>query len=202
MSMSILNEVEQVIDESRIPKTLVVVDIQPSYEDYVRYMLDDFIEHLNENEYNKIVYLFNGPDLGMEGFDEIYEWLLDNGLDEAVHIDQTFEKNYAFFRDVMDEGILDDDEMIELGKYMIENDVSDVRDMSEEDWDALSFDVDKKEELQLENHGFYIPDVADELKHLDNIVLVGGGETECLREVELLLDMLGKPYDRIENLIY
>jgi len=48
---------------------LIVVDVQPGYEDYIDFDIEEFCEYLNEQE--KILYLFNGPDLGYEDEYEI-----------------------------------------------------------------------------------------------------------------------------------
>ena len=48
---------------------LIVVDVQPGYEDDIDFDIKEFCEYLNEQE--KILYLFNGPDLGYEDEYEI-----------------------------------------------------------------------------------------------------------------------------------
>jgi hypothetical protein len=42
----------------------------------------------------------------------------------------------------------------------------------------------------------------DFLDSYDNIVLVGGGIDECLKEVELAMDALGKNYDTWHEFTY
>lgn len=47
-----------------------------------------------------------------------------------------------------------------------------------------------------------IPDLMDELKSLNNIIITGGAEKECLKEVEVALDALGKKYTKMDEFVY
>lgn len=188
--------------ESKIAKNLIVVDIQPAYKKFFsNSLLNSFISYLNKNEFKKIIYLFNGPDLGYEDWGTIQNWLIENGLSEDVYIDEHFEKNYAFFRDVMDTGLMNDDEIIELARYMIKTRIWDIRDIK--NWDKINISQDTKEDLQTENYGFYIPDVAFLLKKLSgSSILIGGEENSCLEEVRLLLEILKKSYKKERKYIF
>lgn len=110
---------------------LISVDIQPAYENAFTFDIFSFTNFLNNNfeELNTLTFLFNGPDLGYPDENEYKWWLIENGLDENI-VEQSifFDKGYAFFRFCLDEGI-DDNELIDLIKFMISNNINDSRDI-------------------------------------------------------------------------
>ena len=59
-------------------------------------------------------------------------------------------------------------------------------------------------EILLENAGdmINIPDLMDFLKNYSNIVLLGGGVNECLKEVEIALLALNKNFNVINKFTY
>lgn len=175
---------------------LVCVDIQPTYESYIRF-IPDFIDFLNENEFYKILYLYNGPDLGFEDSDEIKNWLMENGLDpEKLDNFKFYEKGYAFLRGWMDTGVPEED-IIKMGKYMLKNNIYDSRDIEEETYKEMGL-----EELSDNPDSIFIPDVIEEIKKLNKPLLCGGGKNECLLEVELLFRMINKRYKKHKKYIY
>jgi hypothetical protein len=110
-------------------KILIVVDIQPTYNPYFNFNLSEFIEYLNSDLYDIILYLYNGKEFGYEDNNEIFYWLIENGLNDELEYRITFfEKNYGFFRDFMDSGYQEDD-IVNIGKYLIENNINDSRDI-------------------------------------------------------------------------
>jgi hypothetical protein len=56
----------------------------------------------------------------------------------------------------------------------------------------------------LENAGdmISIPDLMDFLRNYNNIVLTGGGINECLKEVEIALLALNKPFNILRQYTY
>lgn len=79
-------KVKEFIDENdelenlKTYNKIIVVDIQPSYIDYINFDIEDFTNWLNKNKNSKILYLFNGKELGYEDEYDIKNWLYDNGL--------------------------------------------------------------------------------------------------------------------------
>jgi len=180
-------------------KTIINVDIQPEYEDGFKYFLNDWIEFLNKNyQNNNIIFLFNGPDLGFPSEQEYINWLYENGLNDDVINNATFyDKGYAFFRFCMDEGI-DHDQIVNLIKFMIENNINDSRELDEQElWDDFVNqygDEDIRDLMEFAGDCINIPDLMDFLRNKSNIVLTGGGINECLKEVEIALMALDKEY--------
>lgn len=186
-------------------KTIVSVDIQPEYKDYITFIPKwiDFINSSADN--NSIVFLYNGPELGMITEQNYKYWLLEQGINEDV-IDTAkfFDKGYAYFRYCMDESI-DDEQIVHLIKFMIANNVNDSRDMDKDAWKNFIKQYgseDVRELMQQSDEMIYIPDLMDFIKRFSNIVLVGGGITECLKEVELALMALDKPYKVLSKYTY
>jgi hypothetical protein len=190
-------------------KTIISVDIQPEYENYINFDIWSWIEFLNNNsDNNYIVFLYNGADtLGMISEYDYKMWLLEYGLNEDVLYSADFiDKGYAFFRYCMDSGI-DDDNIVSIVKYMYQNNINDSRDIDEDMWMDFMEKYDQtledvRELLEYSDDLIHIPDVMDNLKNYDNIVIMGGGMNECLKEIEIALMSLDKPYEKLDKFIY
>lgn len=190
-------------------KTIINVDIQPEYENYISFNLHKWTNFINQSApFNKIVFLYNGAEtLGMIDEDSFKEWLFELGIDEDVINNASFyDKGYAFFRYCMDNSI-DEDNIADLVKYMIRHNINDSRDIDEEMWN--NYMEETKHDQQdvrdlLENAGdmINIPDLMHFLKNFSNIVLTGGGINECLKEVEIALLSLDMNYNILSEFVY
>ena len=190
-------------------KTIINVDIQPEYKNYISFNLNNWIQFLNENaSNNRIIFLYNGYDtLGMVSENEYKNFLIDLGLDEDVLDNARFyDKGYAFFRYCMDSSI-DEDNIVDLVKFMIDNNINDSRDIDEDMWNEYMQQTNHTQQdvrELLENAGdmINIPDLMDFLKNYSNIVLLGGGVNECLKEVEIALLALNKNFNVLRQFTY
>jgi len=189
----------------------ISVDIQPEYENYITFNLDSFIMFLNKNidVMNSLTFLYNGKDtLGMVSEPAYRDWLFENGLQEEVLDSAKFyDKGYAFFRYCMDEGI-EEEETVNLVKYMIQNNINDSRDINEEMWNGFmqqyGYDSSTVRDL-LESAAdmINIPDLMDYLQRFGGkLVICGGGINECFKEVEIALTALGKNYNVLTEYTY
>jgi len=189
----------------------ISVDIQPEYENYITFNLDSFIMFLNKNidVMNSLTFLYNGKDtLGMLSEPAYRDWLFENGLQEEVLDSAKFyDKGYAFFRYCMDEGI-EEEETVNLVKYMIQNNINDSRDINEEMWNGFmqqyGYDSSTVRDL-LESAAdmINIPDLMDYLQRFGGkLVICGGGINECFKEVEIALTALGKNYNVLTEYTY
>jgi hypothetical protein len=199
--------------EGRLP-ILVSVDIQPEYYyKSVKYggfrddLLNKFIKELRSSfKYSKRILFYNGADtLGMISEDEYKGWLYEKGIDEDM-IDSIvfYDKGYAFFRYCIDEGV-DEDVIVNLVKYMISKNVFDTRELDKEFWDEYVEtygDKNIREMLEFTRNSINIPELMDELQDYYNIILCGGGVTECLKEVEIALKALDKTYTLLTKYTY
>jgi len=163
--------------------------------------------HLNDvtNNYDNVIYFYNGPNLGYEGEDEIIQWMIDNGFDEDLLCNLNFfDKGYGWFRVCIDDGYTD--EMIELLNWMYSKNKESTSEISDDEWSIL-IDSDSTfgdlRDLINVNGDIYFPDAFEFLKGINsNIDLVGGSVDECLKEVEILLEVLNKDYDLISKWVY
>jgi len=190
---------------------VISVDIQPEYQDYLSFDLSDYLQFLNENIelMSSLTFLYNGADtLGMVSETDFMMWLVENGFEEDnLNFSRFYDKGYAFFRYCMDEGV-DDEDIVALVKFMVANQINDSRDMDETRWNdfMLSSDVDRTEIRDLmENIDdmINVPDLMDFLRNYGGkIILTGGGINECLKEVEIALMALDRPYNVLTRFTY
>jgi len=190
---------------------LISVDIQPEYKNYFNFDIYSFTSFINKNidSMNSLTLLYNGADtLGMISENEYKDWLVENGLDEDnVQIIKYLDKGYAFFRFCMDEQA-DEDEIVNLVKYMIRNNINDSRDIDEEMWNGFmkQYDYDTSEVrdlLEPAQDCINIPDLMDYLqKYSGKLVICGGGINECFKEVEIALKALNKNYNILTKFTY
>ena len=190
-------------------KTIINVDIQPEYQNWISFNLNNWVDFINQNgEQNNIVFLYNGADtMGMVEEYEFQNWLIELGIDENIIENATFyDKGYAFFRYCMDNSI-DEDNIVDLVKYMVKHSITDSHEIDNEMWDNFMSETnhtlqDVRELLENADDMINIPDLMDFLSNYSNIVLTGGGINECLKEVEIALLALDKPYNILLQYTY
>jgi len=190
---------------------LISVDIQPEYENAFSFDLYSYVSFLNQNidKMNSLTFLYNGADtLGMISESEYKMWLIENGFDEEnLNSVRFYDKGYAFFRFCMDEGA-DEDEIVNLVKYMIHNNINDSRDIDEEMWNGFMTEYgyntsQVRDLLEPAQDCINIPDLMDFLqRYSSKIVICGGGINECFKEVEIALNALGKNYSVLTKFTY
>lgn len=199
-------------DQSVAGKTFMVVDVQPEYQrampsNMVRELVKFITEHYEEM--GQLVFLYNGAEtLDMIDETSYKMWWIENGLDEMI-VDQAdfYDKGYAFFRYCMDSGG-SEDATANFVRFMYENDIRDSRDMTREMWAKYLREyrrIDRKEIMDLLRHQsdcVHIPDLMDYLRRYTNLVICGGGINECLKEVEIALKALRKPYEVMDAFTY
>lgn len=189
-------------------KHFVVVDVQPEYENGFSYFLSDLVNFINENyeSMHQLTFFFNGEDtLGMINKQEYMYWWIENGLNEEIADSAIFyDKGYAFFRSCMDNDA-DEEEIVNLVKFMLDNNISDSRDITEEFWGEFTKLHGGEHVRELMEHTgecLNIPDLMDELQSYSNVVMCGGGINECLKEVEIAMQALNKPYNLLTQYCY
>jgi hypothetical protein len=195
-------------------KHLVVVDIQPEYASYIgASFLKEFINFLNQNYENlaALTFLYNGHDtLGMVSESDYKMWWMNNGLEEHI-IDSAdfYDKGYAFFRYCMDMNI-PEETIVNMVKFMNKHNINDSRDINAEFWDEFAKEYHEddygvgeiRELLEAASDCITIPDLMVFLSNYRGIVLCGGGINECLKEVEIALQALDKPFNVLTKFTY
>lgn len=137
-------------------KTLVIVDVQPSYASGIHYPIESLMKFASQ--FPRIEVFYNGEDFGFESEYDIRDWYSENNCSERTQEKMRFfEKNYAFFRDLIDDGV-DDEKIIEIGKLLLRTNKYDWRDLVEEELGLEDYNVN--------SYGFNIPDVLFERNFL------------------------------------
>lgn len=196
---------------------IVIIDVQNKYR--IWFQDTDLLNNIKEScsNYSSVVYVWDNID-GDDFSDEIpEEW------DDKYHFDENeqeiltdgfyrnfkiIEKNYGFFRSYM--GRIDRDVLIDLGKFMIKNNISDIREIKEDSSIEDLFLKKFKKESELvslynQEESFYLPfDLINEVRNSlsSGLTLVGGGRDECLSEFSLLLDILDIEHSINNSLTY
>jgi len=190
---------KQYLTEKR-KNNIIVVDIQPEYDNFFRFKLYNFCDLLNTN--GKVLYFYNGPEtVGGSNKNEIINWLIDNGLDYNKISDIKFiDKGYGFFRGWMDNGV-DKRTIIKAIRYMVSKKVYDSRDIDEEEWEEKIKGIWNKADC---DDNLYLPPEirVDKLKKWSGSYLCGGGKTACLLEIEILMNAFNIKYKEVKEFIY
>lgn len=193
---------ESIIIEAR-RDSLILVDFQPAYQtDDYGYddAIDRAVHYINEKK-PQVTAFYNGADVGIEDTKEEVMWhYLEHGLNEDLtHLFTFKEKSYAWLRSWMDEGV-DDSTIIKVVRYMVMNDISDSRDIDEEL--LLEMVGDDGGDWMFDD-GIYLPDISiGNLKNLSGSLLGGGGRSECLKELQLLMNSFNIRYKMVDAWIY
>jgi hypothetical protein len=202
---------DRIINEVQVNgKTLINVDIQPEYEPHIKtFDLRAWAKFINKSaKTNRIIFLYNGADtLGMISEEDYKNWLDQWGVKWDVINQATFyDKGYAFFRYCMDSGI-DQQNIVDLVQYMIKNNINDSRDIDTDMWNNYMQTTghdqqDVRDLLEPAGDMINIPDLIDFLQPYSNIALTGGGINECLKEVEIALLAMDKPFSILQEYTY
>jgi hypothetical protein len=133
---------------------------------------------------SNIIWYYNGPEVGVNDTDNcIIDMMIGYVDDKILESIKFVEKGYGFLRDWMDRGE-DHYEIIETIKLLEKSGLIDSRDLSDyEDDDPI-----------------YIPDIY--IPEWDFSHICGGGENECLLEMELLLEAKNVKTKRLPSAIY
>ena len=192
-------------------KTIINVDIQKEYEEHFTFDISDWSLYINESYYNNnaIIFMFNGSETTPDTKDvsDYKLWLKSIGISDDVLSDATFyDKGYDYFRYCIDENI-DEDKIVELVRFMFENNIKDTVNFTNKQWNNFeTLTKYNKNELRelLENSDNFmlIPEMMVFLKDMKNIILLGGSEIECLKEVEIALKALHIPFKKEKEFIF
>jgi len=189
-------------------KNLIVVES-------IKFSISEFGNFLNSIR-NNILYFYNGPDTigSPDTPGVIIEWLVENNP-ELENLDWnnnnknkiTFaDKGYAFFRDFLDHGISYNGVKQTL-RYMYMHKITDSRDVPKEQWKNILSDIDYEhahEAIEDEGITVFTPeiDIADLKANYNNCLLCGGGQNECLKEIQMLFSIFNIKYTLVDKFIY
>lgn len=181
---------------------LVVVDVQPAYQDACEDIIYEVIEKINKSE-QPVVFFFVGRELDCDTKSDVIGYLLEHGIEEN-RIDgiRFIEKDYGFFRTWMDSGV-PHDIILKTIRHMNKEKINDTRDFSEEDWEKT---VGYKYAKPVYTEEFFgLPNFNQKMfkeNFINNFELIGGGRYECLLEIDFFLKGLNKDTYINESLCY
>jgi len=185
-------------------ENLIIVDVQPAYRKFIDFNVSEFVNWINNSSFDEIFCLYNGPELGYDDDEyRIIHWYYEWGLDRDINF-RFFEKSYGWFREFMED--VDDETIVDIGRYMIEHEIWDSRHFKLSDVKILKDKGISTRYLGSEDRTMYIPELKDYLSNNiysdEKITICGGGVEECFKEVTLLLQMMDYNYNEKIKFIY
>ena len=188
---------------------LISVDIQPEYTDHISFSLPKFFDFLMQSDYDIIHWLYNGHEtLGMITENNLKGWVGEqiDYNEDVINTIKFYDKGYAFFRYCLDSSI-DEDKIVDLVRMMYKSNVHDSRDLDKEFWKKFIRNhghEDIRELLEFAGDCINIPDLMQYLNKSINqqCDIVGGGISECLKEVEIAMSAIGKKYTVLNSWTY
>lgn len=150
---------------------LVVVDVQPAYQEACEDIIYDIIEKMNNTE-QPIIFFYIGRELDGDTKSDVIGYLLENGLDEN-RIDgiRFIEKEYGFFRSWMDTGV-NHHKIVDTIAYMNQNNINDIKKFTDLDWKNTV--GDRYSHRAYSDEDFYLPSFNPKMfknKVIDNLEL-------------------------------
>lgn len=190
---------------------LLIIDVQNRFSKDRNHLENLALDIVKKSaDFGSIIFIIDTNDGDAEDFPESF-FVIDE-LDEDNYQFYPFhhniiKKNYGFIRNFMDNG-LSDEEIIEFGKWMISKNLSDARDIEENNLTQEYKNKFQNSEIinyDFDSNIFYLPD--DLIEEINNYVqngcvLVGGGVNECLKEISLLLSILNIEHSIDYSLTY
>lgn len=185
-------------------RSLVSCDIQPRYSGGVTFDLRDFVAYLKK--FDKVLYLFNNKDIGVEDTTEdVVKMLKDKGgaTDADLERIQFRPKVYYYFRDVLDDDRTNYEECKKLLKMLILKGVDNASQLAPEALEKCISDYKLRRDIRKGKlHFHYDPMLAADLCHYQNCEQVGGFENQCNIEINLYMDALGLEYTKNYDFIF
>lgn len=205
-------KLHDIVNESIYSRPLVVVDVQPTYEPYFNFSVDELALFISKHSGPILMYV-NADETGMTDDNvehDIFPWWGEiferNGLDffseQGIDKMSFVDKGFGYLRPLMDEGI-EESSIIAVIREMYNQKVSDSRELYDGDLDLIA-----------ENFGGRVSEILthdvisvnwlslSQLKSHSPFYICGGAKNECLAEVLLMCNAFNIKYKIIEKFIY
>lgn len=178
-------------------KALVIVDVQPAFRSFCDCIAKQVAQQLNRARCPVVIY-WVGEGLTDDTEDTVRWYLGRNGATQSRLAEARFiEKDYGFLRGWMDWGV-EPDIIIKAGKALLKNGVNDSRNID------LTSVLDEYDLHCLPPVSPLMLPAFDiqSMLAVENVDICGGGTEQCLAEMEYVLAMHNKPYNRLSHLTY
>ena len=195
-------KISEVLLENRY-KSTIVVDVQPAYSRFINFE-PELMNFLNKQ--NRILLLANAETSGIEAdtMNDVKEYWSDHGFYNWPAV-TVFDKGYGYLRNWMDMGISDRSVMRtirEMYKQKVNSSDqlfanSDDPELALEEFIGNEFD-----EYMLDDHISINWISLKMLKQFSGSYITGGGQNECLKEVELIMQAFNIRSTRIRKFIF
>lgn len=187
---------------------LLVVDLQPAYarpsagSSISSHLMRNTLAHIASlDDETPVTVLYVCEELSGDTLLDVHEFWREHGADdELIERLNWVEKPFGFLRGWMDNGIDEDDICAVLQELRKRG-----------SWDSRDLPEDTLEKLSSDGFALSSPLFRDEA--VDNLLAnarragghwetCGGGQNECLQEVELVFQSGGVPFERLHHLTY
>lgn len=186
---------------------VMIIDVQNTYMIWCKNLLRGIPEFC---KFSKNYYVWDN--VSGENFEEEFpdDWR-EEEYQEFYDSLNIIDKQYGFFRSLMDLGLDEDDEsIVQLVKFMQKHRIYDSRMILENDDVHREYKVLFKSSplmnINLDDYPISIPEDLIQSFHdygvSDGVILVGGSTNACLKEVAILLRVMDIDYIIEESLTY
>jgi hypothetical protein len=191
------------MSENNTNNVLVMVDIQPGFNDSCHELILDVVDKINHGN-QLVICFYAGKTMDCDSKDSVIAYYLENGMD-MDKIDQIrfIEKRWGWFRDWTDRNV-PDAVTVKAVEHLLKTGKESTEDFSDTDWQKVIGNNPAWQFVEFEDP-LYAPDFNGKIfskAEVDNIELIGGGYNECLKEINIYLQALDKNVTINEQLCY
>jgi hypothetical protein len=181
---------------------MIVVDVQPEYHKWCEYIMPRFVDFMNSHSGRVLAY-YNGQGLTNDEMETVKHYYREMGMnEERVESIEYIEKDYGWFRAWMDNGVSEGD-IIKILREMMRQKINDSRDLEPSAEEVFEELVGEMDGFNVEDDPIYFPYIEiGHLREFNGALLCGGGEHECLKEIQLLMSAYNIKYKLFKKLIY
>lgn len=198
--------------ESSNNTPIIVVDIQPAYEEANPALFRQAVKFVCERKGKVLMFVNAEKDMyTSDTLSEILYWWQEKAEEFDLEIDwdrfELFDKGYGYLRNWMDDGVAED-AIIATIRELYRQRLSDSQDLNLKDLEKRSKSdskckliIDAIDRMKGEPLTVEWVNLA-QLKRFSGAYLLGGARTECLKEIELMMNAFNIRYKRVNKLIY
>ena len=189
------------LKENYHDRDLVMLNIQPSMENRIKFNIGSFGEWLDRvgDEFNSIYFFYNGKigDLKNDTDRDISKWYESTvGIqDGIISIAQEISELHSYFDGLLDSNYKDED-IVVLFKYMISKNYDKFVNLSPDEIYEINVSDKFKEDLLDEKYKIAVPhDLINTISKLRDPLVIGGLKHETVRMFRILFSAVNKEFN-------